>query len=402
MIDRILFLAQSLRHKNVSVSTPEIIDCLSALAVAPSYGEPTIKTIIKASLIKDKDCYHLFDEAYKDAFPAGDDLKEMFEAMTGETEMEIMNPNKHPEAGEEKGKDASEVNKSDKSNKSDGIYLPGREALMEIPFLYSSMKQKEEMLSVIRELSRKMARNMSVRKKAGGRRLNYRKVWRKSMQTGGIPFEPVWQDRQTNKPRTFILCDFSGSMNSYLPFVLQFVFTFAVCYSTVRVFGFVDAIEEITSKIDPVDISKSVQTVYTSARISRQGKTDYGNALKGFCRYYSHELTSRSTVIIVGDARNNAFNPRAHLLEEIKSKSAALYWLNPERWYHWGFADSCMDKYTPYCDGVFQMADLSQLKYFAEYLAAPSGRPDSFPFLPVSKEKWNIYLRFLQNWQKSM
>lgn len=392
MLDRILNLAHTLRDKDVPVSTPEIADCLSALASFPYYDEQTVKTIISSSLVKDREHHPLFEESYEDLFSTKENpVREQFPPMTGETEMDITIPAAKSESKNNNEKDAGQ-------DKQDGPYLPGQTALMDVPFLYTGIKQREEMLSLIKDLSRRMAAKMSIREKGGGRRLNYRRVWRKSMQTGGIPFEPVWQQRRLNKPRTFVICDFSNSMNAYLPFVLQFVFTFAASYSTVRVFGFVDAIEEITAKIDPFDIKKSIDKVYGSARIQRQGKTDYGNALKGFCRHYIQELTNRSNVIIVGDARNNRFNPQAHLLNDIKTVSAAVYWLNPEKWYYWGFADSCMASYITFCDGAFEMANLNQLKYFVDYLASPLKQADSLPALPVSREKWNIYLNFIHNW----
>lgn len=157
-------------------------------------------------------------------------------------------------------------------------------------------------------------------------------------------------------------------MTLFLPFVLEFVFSFAAAHSTVRVFAFVDSLEEITHRIDPVDINKSVEMVCSGAKLVRRGLTDYGNAIRGFFMRHRNELTSRTTVIVAGDARNNDFSSRAPLLGEIGEMCAGIYWLNPENSAYWGMGDSFMNVYAPYCKGVFECQNVNQLGKFMELM----------------------------------
>ncbi len=165
------------------------------------------------------------------------------------------------------------------------------------------------------------------------------------------------------------ICDLSKSMAPFLPFVMEFVFSFAAAHRTVRVFGFADSLEEITRRIDPADVKRSAEAVCTGARVVRRGLTDYGNAFRGFFRHHRNEITGKTTVIVVGDARNNNFASEAHLLGEIGGMSAGVYWLNPESRDFWGMGDSYMKAYIPFCKGVFECRNIQQLRKFMELLA---------------------------------
>ena len=72
-------------------------------------------------------------------------------------------------------------------------------------------------------------------------------------------------------------------------------------------------------------------------------------------------IDNRTTVLILGDARNNYNDPRGWCLRDIHNKAKNVIWLNPESPSAWGFGDSVMDRYTPYCDVVEECRNLRQL-----------------------------------------
>lgn len=386
MVGAVIALANLLRDRGVPVSTPEIMDSLWALELVPVYDSVTIKTVLQTALVKDRDCRRLFDRAFEEIFAAppvtaGEAEGEApFNAIESEERSAGIDAGGSAEGGSGgrgegqhgsgrgtallsgvKGKHINE-------KKGEGDYRPGESNLINLPFIAAGNRQKEEMLSLIRDLSRKMAVKKGAKSKSGGCRLNFRKLWRNSMGAGGVPFALAWQQRSYNKPRVFIICDMSKSMTPFLPFVLQFVFSFAAAHSTVRVFAFVDSLEEITDRIDPVDIKKSVEAVCSGARVVRRGLTDYGNAFKGFFRRHRNELTSRTTIIVVGDARNNSFPSETNLLGEMDEMSAGVYWLNPENSAFWGMGDSYMNVYAPHCRAVIESRNIKQLRDFMEHL----------------------------------
>ena len=67
-------------------------------------------------------------------------------------------------------------------------------------------------------------------------------------------------------------------------------------------------------------------------------------------------------MIVLGDARNNYNLPHEWVLKRRSQQRAKqLIWLNPENRMTWGFGDSEMDRYQPYCDMVEECRNLNQL-----------------------------------------
>jgi uncharacterized protein len=72
-------------------------------------------------------------------------------------------------------------------------------------------------------------------------------------------------------------------------------------------------------------------------------------------------VSSRSTVIICGDARTNYRPDGAEALRTIAEQARRVFWLNPEPEQQWGATDSAMDDYRVYCRGAFEVRSLRQL-----------------------------------------
>ena len=76
----------------------------------------------------------------------------------------------------------------------------------------------------------------------------------------------------------------------------------------------------------------------------------------------------RTTVIVLGDARNNYNLPNEWTLRDIRLRAKQLIWLNPESKMTWGFGDSEMERYRPYCDVVEECRNLNQLYHVIDRL----------------------------------
>ena len=74
------------------------------------------------------------------------------------------------------------------------------------------------------------------------------------------------------------------------------------------------------------------------------------------------DINRVTTVIILGDARNNNTDPRLDLLAEIRSKCRQLIWLNPENQRSWGTGDSEMPGVIRNCDVAAECSTLKQLE----------------------------------------
>ena len=110
---------------------------------------------------------------------------------------------------------------------------------------------------------------------------------------------------------------------------------------------------DVDDAIDKALDGGEVINVYT--------RSNFGQAFHYFWRNYLSAIDHRTTFLILGDARNNYNDPRAWCLREVHTKAKNVVWLNPESPSAWGFGDSVMDRYMPYCDIVEECRNLRQL-----------------------------------------
>ena len=165
-------------------------------------------------------------------------------------------------------------------------------------------------------------------------------------------------------------------MATFARFTLQLTQAISSELSKVRSFAFIDGLDEVTSFFGPdADFHRSVVRMAAEADlVRRDGHSDYGRSLAEFTERYLSAVTSRTTVIITGDARNNYRESGVGELEEIASQARAVFWLNPEVRRYWDTGDSIMATYEPWCDAVEQVRSLRQLEAFVERAALPRSR----------------------------
>ncbi|HXQ18007.1 MAG TPA: VWA domain-containing protein [Acidimicrobiales bacterium] len=219
----------------------------------------------------------------------------------------------------------------------------------------------------LRPLSRKLAVRLARRRRHGRRGpLDFRATMRRSLSTGGVPIDPKFRRPRPHKPEIMVIADVSGSVASFARFTLHLVYAISSQFSKVRSFVFVDGIDEVTSYFEGVDDpSDAVHRINTEADVVWvDGHSDYGHALSVFHHKWADEITSRTSVLILGDARNNYHAPEAWVLSDLRAKARHLYWLNPEPRDYWGSGDSIVGEYAGHCDAVVECRTLRQLERF--------------------------------------
>ena len=168
-----------------------------------------------------------------------------------------------------------------------------------------------------------------------------------------------------------MVADISGSVASFARFTLMFVYAMASQFSKVRSWVFIDGIDEVTrffSESD--DVLEAVHRVNTEADVVWvDGHSDYGHAFEVFHQRHYSEITPKTSIILLGDARNNYHASQTWVVDEIRKRGRHVYWLDPEPRSYWDTGDSIVSEYGRYCDGVFECRNLRQLQKFVEQVA---------------------------------
>ncbi|MFT5564208.1 MAG: hypothetical protein ACI970_000934 [Myxococcota bacterium] len=246
-----------------------------------------------------------------------------------------------------------------------------RPPLEEVDFLRLSPEEQTRMRGEIRPLARKLATRVSVKRKHGrDGRLDVRKTVRRSLMTGGVPFEPAFKPRKPHKPELWVVCDVSGSVAAFARFTLLLTNTLQEQFSKVRSFAFIDTLDEVTGLFERHEFDEAVKRmVHEAELVWLDGHSDYGHSFKVLHERYADEISPRATVLILGDGRNNYRQTNAWVLADLQKKARHVYWLNPEPLGFWDTGDSVMASYARYCDEVVEVRNLKQLGAFVQKIA---------------------------------
>lgn len=237
----------------------------------------------------------------------------------------------------------------------------------DLEFVRATRDEIMQLRRSIGPLARRLATRLVMKRKHARRgRLDVRKTVRASLSTGGVPFDTRYRHRSVHKPELFILCDISGSVSAFARFTLMFVHAFHSQFSRVRSFVFVDTLDEITHLFDAEDdFLNAVDRINAEADVVwLDGHSDYGNSLEVFWREHGSELGPRTSVLILGDARNNYRDAAAWVVKEMRKKAKRVYWLNPEPAMYWDTGDSIAGDYAVNADGMLEVRNLRQLEDF--------------------------------------
>ena len=244
-------------------------------------------------------------------------------------------------------------------------------ALSDKSFFYLTEEEIRRMQEAVQKLAQRLRNVISVRRRRARRgKFDSSGTLRRNLQYGGVPFRIVWDRRKKEKPQVMVLCDVSDSVRNVSRFMLQFVYSLQDLYSKVRSFIFVSEVGEITRLFEEQDIHQAIETALRGDVINVYAHSDFGRAFKGFHRDYIAAVNKRTTVIVLGDARNNYNLPHEWVLKEIRQRAKQLIWLNPENRMTWGFGDSEMDHYAPHCTLVEECRNLGQLYRVIDRLVA--------------------------------
>jgi uncharacterized protein with von Willebrand factor type A (vWA) domain len=237
-----------------------------------------------------------------------------------------------------------------------------REVLSEKPLFALTPDEVAQMKSVVAKLARRIKDALALRQRQEQKgRIDSRRTIRKSLQYGGIPMEVYLKRRHREKPRLITICDVSDSVRNASRFMLQLVWSLQECFSRVRSYVFVSEIAEVTQGFNDYPVERAIEWALKGAPVDYHCRSDFGYAFSRFANTELDSLDKKTTILMLGDARNNYNDPQAWALRLIRERVKGIIWLNPEGQWGWGIGDSVMPLYAPACDIVRECRTIGQL-----------------------------------------
>jgi len=224
---------------------------------------------------------------------------------------------------------------------------------------------------IVRAMARRLAqRHARSRRQRQRGQLDVRRTLRRNAGFGGVPFDTVWRTRTLDRPRIVTICDVSGSVRAFARFLLLFVYSLSDVVGDIRSFAFSGSLVEVSDLFDAMPVEAAVDTVLRDVG----GGSDYGGMLGDLERLLP-DIDRRTTVLMLGDARNNRAPARADVMELLHRRARRVVWLNPEPRSYWGLGDSEMPRYAPHCSRVFECSTLRHLERVLDQLLRSQAAP---------------------------
>ncbi len=244
-------------------------------------------------------------------------------------------------------------------------------ALLDRELRTLSREELEKTEAAVRRLAEKLKSRLVRRQKSQRRgQLNVRRTLRRNMTWGGVPMVPYFRRRRPQRPEVVVLCDVSDSVRNVSRMMLLFTWTLQSLFFRVRSFVFVSDVGEVTEHFRTLPVEQAVDVAVAGKEISLHANSNYGRALALFARDHLPSLNRRTTVLVIGDGRNNHNAPNAWALDEVARKVKRVIWICPEDKTGWGFGDSEMALYAKHCSQAIVVKTVNDMLGIADELAA--------------------------------
>jgi uncharacterized protein with von Willebrand factor type A (vWA) domain len=152
-----------------------------------------------------------------------------------------------------------------------------------------------------------------------------------------------------------LLCDVSDSVRSVARFTLELTHAAQELLERTRTFVFVSELGETTHLFQREPLPTALAAAYGGGVVSVVDNSNYGRVLRAFDEGYLRDVDRRTTVVILGDGRTNYHDDAAEVLDRVRQRARALYWLCPESPAQWTSGDSAMGRYAPRCTRVLEV-----------------------------------------------
>ena len=240
-------------------------------------------------------------------------------------------------------------------------HFKGVRPLDQLPVAYH-----REVRQVVERLAAKLAKEHRRRRKRARRGvLDMKKTLRSNLAYDGALFDLKWRREKREPATVFVLCDVSNSVARVARFLLLFLYELTDVLPNIRAFAFSSRLGEVTDIMRDQPTEVAIEEALFGWG---KGNTDYARAFADFRDLCACDINQHATLIVLGDARCNYYDPRTDIFERLTRRAKQTFWLNPETRDQWREGDSEMARYAPYCFRVETCNKLRDIERFADRL----------------------------------
>ena len=331
ILHNIVLFCRTLRQRGLAVTTGQVLAAVDAARHVSLAKREDVKAALRAILVNRKEDLDTFNESF-DAF---------WSSSAGKAELELGKLLQRTTWIRQSALLDSILADSDAGRTEEGPEQephPGRklfsslERLRRQDFARLTTKEMELVKTLMSRFSwspplRRTRRKIATRR---GAHLDLRRMFRASLKYQGWPLELMWRSRKKRYRPLVLICDVSGSMESYSRILLQFCYVLSRGWQHVEVFLFSTRLTRITHQLRHKNIDLALARAVSVAS-DWGGGTRIGEALRDFnYRWSRRVLGGGPIVIIVSDGWDRGDADRlAAEMDRLRRSCHTLIWLNP-------------------------------------------------------------------------
>ena len=340
LLPNLLHFGRLLRALGFKISAAQIADLARALALIDIGSRRDFYITARSLLVTDPNDFERFDQAF-DLFWLGmqtwllslSQARRERPATTEEAALEpaetIVVPGREERPSEEapadEGQEALE-------SESAAFYSPIERLRYKNFAAYSEEEKlllREVMARLVWSTNARQTRRLR-RSARRARHIDLRASIRANTRHGGEIFDLRWRRRKTKPRPLVVICDISGSMDSYARLFLHFIHALSRNVRRVEAFAFGTRLTYLTPALRHGDVDTAVDRV-SHLVLDWSGGTRIGASLRTFNYRWSRRVLGRgATVILISDGwERGDLDLLAGEMARLRRSAFRLIWLNP-------------------------------------------------------------------------
>lgn len=313
-----------LREAGLEIGPGRVIDALRALDAVDLTRQPDVYFALRQTLVSRHDELDLFDRAFGAWFLRAPVLPPARARSTADSVLRV---------GESP---VDQLRSGDADETPDGDPLElgasGHELLRDKDFAELTGDELRRVRELIRSIARQRPQRASRRRVPDpyGDRLDLRRLIRASLRTGGDPVDRPFRARKDVPRKLVVLCDVSGSMDSYARALLLFLHAAVGTGRGVEAFAFGTRLSRLTPDLATRDPEAALERC-TEAVVDWGSGTRIGASLREFNETYGKRALSRGAVVVIVSDGWERDDPGlvGREMARLARAAYAVVWVNP-------------------------------------------------------------------------
>lgn len=319
VVRHVVTFGRVLREVGIEVGPGRLVDAVRALGVVDLTRRDDVYFALRQTLVSRHDELDLFDRAFRAWF----------------LRMTALSPLRRTAAqaslasgplGAGVGEDAAAERETPELGAS------AHELLREKDFGEMTPEEFDRVRRLLAAIARTRPRRASRRRTPDprGDRLDLRRLLRHSLRSGGDPLEQPWRSRKLVPRKLVVLCDVSGSMNTYARALLLYLHAIVGTGRGVEAFAFGTRLTRVTQELATRDPERALAKATESA-VDWGGGTRIGASLAELNSVYGRRGLSRGAVVVVVSDGWEREDPGlvAREMARLARAAYAVVWVNP-------------------------------------------------------------------------